>query len=294
MIIANPIYDVVFKRLMENERIAKFLIGTLLNQRVKTIQVRPQEFTYENELAGLRIFRLDFIALVETQQGEERKILIEIQKAHEELDVMRFRNYLAEQYKKKDKLNSEEEEILPITTIYILGFKLPEIESACFHVERQYRDLVENRILGKKSHFIECLTHDSYVVQVKKIGQRYQSPLDKLLSIFEQRNFIGESEILKEYNYTADIDEVKLMADLLYQTGADAATRKQIAAEQEAWRSVNALMENKDKAYKRAIAEIERKDKALDEKDKALDEKNKALNEKDRLIEELKKKLGEK
>jgi hypothetical protein len=32
MIIANPIYDVVFKRLMENEWMAKFFIGTLLDQ----------------------------------------------------------------------------------------------------------------------------------------------------------------------------------------------------------------------------------------------------------------------
>lgn len=30
MVIANPIYDVVFKRMMENERVAKFFIGTLL------------------------------------------------------------------------------------------------------------------------------------------------------------------------------------------------------------------------------------------------------------------------
>jgi len=163
MIIANPIYDVVFKRLMENERVAKFLIGTLLNQKVKTIQVRPQEFTYENELAGLRIFRLDFIAIIETDTGEERKILIEIQKAYEELDLMRFRNYLAEQYKKKDNLNGEEL-ILPITTIYILGFKLPEIHSACFHVERQYKDLIEKKVLEKRSRFIESLTHDSYIV----------------------------------------------------------------------------------------------------------------------------------
>jgi len=283
MIIANPIYDVVFKRLMENERIAKFLIGTLLNRKIKTIQVRPQEFTYENELAGLRIFRLDFIAIIETKTGEERKILIEIQKAYEELDLMRFRNYLAEQYKKKDNLNGEEL-ILPITTIYILGFKLPEIESACFHVERQYKDLIDNKILDKRNRFIESLTHDSYVVQVKKIGKRYQSKLDKLLSVFEQRNFIGDSEILKDYNYDVDLAEVKLMAELLYQTGADSETRKQIAAEQEAWRSVNALMENKDKAYK----------KALEEKDKAIEKKDKAIEEKDKLIEELKRKLDEK
>ncbi|MDR2765797.1 MAG: hypothetical protein LBB90_12310, partial [Tannerella sp.] len=48
-IIANPIYDVVFKRLMENERIAKFFLGTILDEPVISLEVRPQEFTYRKE-----------------------------------------------------------------------------------------------------------------------------------------------------------------------------------------------------------------------------------------------------
>lgn len=283
MLIANPIYDVVFKKLMENERVSKFLIGTLINQKVKSIQVKPQEFTYVKELVGLRIFRLDFIAIIETEEGKEKKILIEIQKAHEEVDLMRFRNYLAEQYKKEDTIN-DQKVVLPITTIYILGFKLPEIETACIHVERQYKDMINGKLIEERNAFIEKLTHDSYIVQVRRITKRYQSKLDKLLSVFEQRNFIGDSQILKEYNYELDIEEIKLMADILHHTGVDEDTRKEIEAEQEAWRSLQALMENKDKAYKKAIDLIEEKNKALDEKDKALDEK-------DKLIEELKRKL---
>jgi hypothetical protein len=38
MIIANPIYDVVFKRLMENDKVAKFFIGTLLEQTIETVE----------------------------------------------------------------------------------------------------------------------------------------------------------------------------------------------------------------------------------------------------------------
>ncbi len=94
MVIANPIYDVVFKRLLEDERIAKFFIGTLLNQTIEN--VKPQEFTYTDQLAGLSVFRLDFIATIKTQEGEFKKVLIEIQKAKNEIDLMRFRNYLAE------------------------------------------------------------------------------------------------------------------------------------------------------------------------------------------------------
>ena len=50
MIIANPIYDVVFKRLMENERVAKFFVGTLLEENIEHIEVKKQEFTYIKEL----------------------------------------------------------------------------------------------------------------------------------------------------------------------------------------------------------------------------------------------------
>ncbi len=62
------------------------------------MEVKPQEFTYKDELAG---FRKDFIATIKTENGGYKKILIEIQKARNLIDLMRFRNYLAEQYKKK-------------------------------------------------------------------------------------------------------------------------------------------------------------------------------------------------
>ena len=81
MLIANPIYDVVFKRMMENNRVAKFFIGTLLEQTIETVEVKPQEFTYSDEMAALAVFRLDFIATIKTESGEYRKVLIEIQKA---------------------------------------------------------------------------------------------------------------------------------------------------------------------------------------------------------------------
>jgi predicted transcriptional regulator len=45
-IIANPIYDTVFKRLMENQRIAKFFLGTIFEQPIEGITVTPKKFTY--------------------------------------------------------------------------------------------------------------------------------------------------------------------------------------------------------------------------------------------------------
>ena len=301
MVIANPIYDVVFKRMMENERVAKFFIGTLLDQNIETIEVKPQEYTYEGEFDfskpedvvryeerirerySIWVYRLDFIATIKTESGEYKKVLIEIQKAKNRVDLMRFRNYLAEQYKKEDTIN-QQKVILPITTIYLLGFKLPEIETPCLKVERNYNDLINKKILTKKSDFVEKLTHDSFIVQVERVTGRYQTRLDKLLSVFEQTNFVDDKKIIKEFKHSADLEEVKIITDILHHTGTDPAEKKQIEDEQEAWRTINAMLDNENQEFKKEREEFEKK----------ISEKEQTISEKDKLIEELLQKLKEK
>ncbi len=291
MIIANPIYDVVFKRLMENDKVAKFFIGTLLEQTIESVEVKPQEYTYKGELEtpegiqaaeerirerfSIWVYRLDFIATIRTETGELKKVLIEIQKAKNPIDLMRFRNYLAEQYKKEDKINNENV-VLPITTIYILGFKLPEIESPCIRVKRDYIDLINKTTITQKSEFVEKLTHDCFVVQVERITDRYQTRLDKLLSVFEQRNFTDDKEITKNFTHNPDIDELKTMTDILHYVGTDPQERKQIEIEQEAWRTVNAMFEEKEQKYQKELAE---KEQELTELRKQMAELKKQLGE---------------
>jgi hypothetical protein len=280
MVIANPIYDVVFKRLMENDKVAKFFVGTLLDTVVERIEVKPQEFTYTDELAGLAVFRLDFIATIRTAAGELKKVLIEIQKARNQIDLMRFRNYLGEQYKREDTVEGRKA-ALPITTIYILGFTLPDIETPCIKVERHYRDLINNILIERKSDFVEKLSHDCYVVQVDRITDRYQTRLDKLLSIFEQRHFTDDTKIVKEYRHQPDNEEVKLATELLHFAGTNPAERKKIEVEQEAWRTINAMFEDREQELL----------KTIDNQAKAMAEQARAMAEQAKMIEELKKRL---
>jgi len=303
MIIANPIYDVVFKRLMENEKVAKFFIGTLLEENVVEVQLKPQEFTYIKNLdisdpkikelirediiehLSIHVFRLDFVATIQTETGEYKKVLIEIQKAKNQIDLMRFRNYLGEQYKKQDKIDGEEV-VLPITAIYILGFNLPKIDSPCIKVERSYKDLISKTSIDATSDFIEKLSHDSFVVQVERITDRYQTRLDKLLSIFEQNNFVDDKEIVKEFSHHLDIDELKIITDILHHSGTSSEERKKIEVEIEALRTFDAItggLRNKVRKY----------EQELQQKDQALSEKDQALSEKDRIIAELMKKINE-
>jgi hypothetical protein len=188
---------------------------------------------------------------------------------------MRFRNYLAEQYKKEDKINNESV-ALPITTIYILGFKLSEIESPCIRVARNYIDLINKITLSQKSEFVEKLTHDCFVVQVERITDRYQTRLDKLLSVFEQRNFTDDKEITKDYAHNPDLEEVRTITEILHYVGTNPKERKQIEIEQEAWRTVNAMFEEKERKYQKELAEKEQE-----------------LTELRKQMEELKKQLGE-
>jgi len=310
MIIANPIYDVVFKKLMENDKIVKFFIGTLLNENIVEVQVKPQEYTYKGEFAEndpnaidiiedrirkrqlIWVYRLDFIATIKTEDGEYKKVLIEIQKARNLIDLMRFRRYLAEQYWKEDIINNVKT-ALPITTIYILGFNLPEIDSACVKVDRNYIDLINNITLTKKSDFIEKLTHDSYVVQVERITNRYQTKLDKLLSIFEQNNFEDENKTVKKYTHRTDIEEVKIITDMLHYVGTEPEERKRIENEQEAWRTITAYMDEKEIKIRQFQKEIQEKKFLLEVSQKEIEESRKEIEEKNRVIEEKNKEIEE-
>jgi hypothetical protein len=311
MVIANPIYDVVFKRMMENEKVAKFFISTLLDITIEAIEVKPQEFTYIKNLdqndpevekyieakikerLSINVMRLDFVATIKTETGELKKVLIEIQKAKNQIDLMRFRNYLAEQYKKADAVNNEKV-ILPITTIYILGFTLPDIETPCIKVERNYKDLINNIVIEKKSEFVEKLTHDCYIVQVERITDRYLTKLDKLLSIFEQQHFTDDTKIVKEFKHQLDNEEVKITTEILHFAGTNPTERKKIEIEQEAWRSVNAMFEDKEKELIKALSALTEKEKVITEKEKAITEKEKAITEKEKAITEKDKELTEK
>jgi hypothetical protein len=289
---------------MENERIAKFFLSTLLEQQVVSVDIRPQEFTYKkaekpqpapNDI-GYSIFRIDFMATIKTAQGEQKKILIEVQKSHDEEDLIRFRNYLGEQYKKLDQVNGVSI-VLPITTIYILGCDLAGVDSPCIKVERTYVDMVSKKPIAARAPFIEKLTHNSYVIQTGRItDERYSTKLDKLLSLFEQDHFTSDkSKISKYYSHLSDDKDIRFITSLLHEIIADPKEREEIEKEEEAIRIIDDLYGKKNREQKQIIEKqakvLKEQAKALEEQAKALEEQAKALEEKDMRIAELQRML---
>ena len=94
MHIANPMYDTVFKYLLEDNALAKLLIGTILQEEILSLDFCPQERTQQIERPGervLTVYRMDFAARVRNADGIERQVLIELQKAKFATDILRFR-----------------------------------------------------------------------------------------------------------------------------------------------------------------------------------------------------------
>ena len=117
-------------------------------------------------------------------------------------------------------------------------------------MERNYKDLTNKIVLALRSDSVEKLTQDSFIVQVERITNRYQTRLGKLLSVFEQTNFVDDKKIMKEFKHDTYLEEVKILTDILHHSGTNTEEKKKIETEQEAWRIVNAMFNDKEKSIR--------------------------------------------
>ena len=307
MIIANPIYDVVFKYLLEDLEIARGLFSTIIGEEVIDIAVQSQEVTVQKVQATevIRILRLDFKATIRTATGEIKMVLVELQKARKLFDIMRFRTYLGENYKKGDDVTNEKGETetnpLPIITIYFLGFKLEKITIAAVKIDRIYRDADTGEPLSKdiKEPFIENLTHDSYVIQIPFLADEVKTQMQKVLRVFNQKFKKKEDKHRLDFSETTDQPLVQKMIDRLNRAIASEEIIAEMNAEDEvekAFGKVEHQLElsreearkNKEEARKNK-EEAEEKGRRLEEKEKELEKERKANEALRQELEELRK-----
>jgi len=289
MIIANPIYDVVFKYLLEDVEIARELLSTILGEEVQSVEVKPQETSTETS-GDIRILRFDFKAVIKKPNGEISKVLIELQKAKKAFDVMRFRRYLGDNYRKEDDVLNDKGDLekrpLPIITIYFLGFPLNSIQSGVVKINREYRDVVTQEILDIKEDFVELLTHDSYLIQVRKLAKAARNKLERVLHIFSP---IYQSTTDKhQLDFQGDTNDplVKKMVDRLGRAIASEEIRDLMDVEDELDRIFDREMKKKDEI----IAE---KEEMIAEKEEIIAEKEEIIAKKDQLLIEEKKRAEE-
>lgn len=213
MRIANPIYDVIFKYLMENMEIAQYIISAILDEEIVSLELQPQELVTQTE-GGIKVARMDFKAVIKTKAGELKATLIELEKNKRGLEVPRFRRYFGHNYFKETTITTDtgktEQVDLPITVIYFLGYELnKDIDAAVLKVERIYRNVVTNTIFTLKDSFLEALSHDLYVIQIPKLAMVVQTELEQLLDVFNVSKYKTNDKHILEYTGVTTNPKVK-------------------------------------------------------------------------------------
>ena len=300
--VANPLYDTVFKYMMEDERIAKTLLSALLQKTVIAVEMRRHEYPNISRDA-ISMFRVDFAATVLEDDGSKNLILIELQKTWLETETLRFRQYLAVQYNNQENMRKETKGkyALPTVAVYLLGHCVGQFTEPVIYAKHKIYDYEGNEVPQETPDpFVESLQHDSIIVQIPLLRGRVNNKLEKILSVFDQSQIYPDDQRMLELDENKYADDAE-MAHILHRLQSAAANpdiRNRMNAEDEFFQALedrdtaimqkdatimqkDATITTQKKALEEQKAELDEKDAALKEKDAALDEKDAALKEKD-------------
>jgi hypothetical protein len=288
MRIANPIYDVIFKYLMENTEIAQDIISAILGETIISLEMKPQELVTQTE-GGVKVSRMDFKAVIKTQSGELKTTLIELEKNKRGLEIPRFRRYLGSNYFKSTTVTRDtgktEEMDLPITVIYFLGYELNKgIDAAVLKVERIYRNVVTNTILTLKDTFLEALSHDLYVIQIPKLTMVAQTELEQLLDVFNVLKYRTNDKHVLEYTGVTTNPKVKRVVKYLNKAMQVDDIIEAMKVEDEIDNLIDGHKKETEEARREKEEAVLQKEEAVLQKEEAVLQKEEAVLQKEEAV----------
>ena len=297
--VANPIYDSVFKYLMEDERIARTLLSALLKTEVVKVEHRPHEYanTARNEIS---MFRIDFGATILDKDRKERLVLIELQKTWLETETLRFRQYLGSQYSRKENIVESDKAryALPMIAVYLLGHRVGEIEEPVLYVNHKSYDYDGNEVTkGIPDPFVESLTHNSIIVQIPLLRGRVNNRLETVLSVFDQSNISDKSRqiiAVEEDRFVGDV-EMEYLLHRLLSAASDPEMRQNMNVEDEFFQAIedrdtalmhrNKLIKEQEQAIKEQKQAIKEQKRAIKEQEQTIDKQEQAIKEQEQTID---------
>jgi hypothetical protein len=247
-----------------------------------------------DELRAFSLYRLDFRALIRERDGNLQTVLIELQKSKQSTDVIRFRNYLAANYHVKKNENHVQEPVAgygqfyPIVTIYLLGYQLKDLPYMAVKVDRDVVNLSNSQKIKTKSSFIEYLTHQAYIIQLTRLPEKPETPLERLFSLFNQRWRIdggfaielpevpeGFFEMVSYLQQPLLSEEFRNLLDFEYE--ADVWSREHDRKLKRFDLKMKRLSQEKDRISEEKARISEEKDRLSKEKEEALRNEEKAI-----------------
>ena len=290
--VANPIYDSVFKYLMEDERIARTVLSALLKKEVVEVQIRRNEYTngYRDNIS---MFRIDFGARIREADGSLRLILIELQKTWLETETLRFRQYLGAQYANPENMVHEEMRPpygIPMVAVYILGHRVGKIDVPVLYVNHKSYDYEGHEVTqGLPDPFVDSLVHDSIIVQIPLLHGQINNRLEKVLSVFDQTNKEKDNRQLVELDDTnyADDADMQYILHRLIMASADAQLRQDMNVEDEYFQAI----EDRDTAIMSRDKVIKEKDQQISQQNQQISQQNQQISQKDQQLNRVREKL---
>ena len=276
--VANPIYDSVFKYLMEDNRVAKTVLSALLKKEVVEVEMRKHEYT-NGTRDKISMFRIDFGAKVRQEDGSLKLVLIELQKTWLETETLRFRQYLGTQYANPDNILKDDNPNgygIPMITVYLLGHRVGDIEEPVLYVRHKSYDYDGKEVTkGMPDPFVESLVHDSIIVQIPYLHGRVNNRLVEVLSVFDQTNKDGKNrQVLKIDDSVYDGDtEMQHILHRLLAAASDSKLRQDMNVEDEYFSAI----ETRDTAIMKRDQRIAEQDAQLEEQSAQLEEQRAAL-----------------
>ncbi len=292
--VANPIYDSVFKFLMEDERIAKTVLSALLKKDVVSVEMRRHEHpnvTRDN----ISMFRIDFAAKVKENNGHTHLILIELQKTWLDTETLRFRRYLALQYNAEENIQKKGDNqgfAIPMVAVYLLGHRIGDIDKAVVYVGHKAVDYDGQEVEhGDTDPFINSLIHDSIIVQIPLLHGKINNKLDKVLSVFDQTKRDKKNQQivrLEAVNYENDSDMMYLLHRLSLAT-MSAEVRQEMNDEDEYYSVIEARdtqVMKLNEVVSKQYAQINEQTAQINEQTAQINEQTAQINEQTAQINE--------
>jgi hypothetical protein len=293
MYIANPIYDTAFKYMMEDNKIAKKFISTIIREDVVELNLAAQEVEIETD-KGLMICHLDFVAKIATDDGF-KTVIIELQKSKLASDIIRFRRYVGQHYQSTDNIYEDKGSMRgrQIYCIFLLNHSIGYPNVPMLEVDSNVIDTATGKQLSSaRNEFVESLHHRSWIVQIPQLKEHRRNDIENLLSIFDQSNVSSNKRTL-DVNEEDFPEEYRDIIRRLLRAYATPEVRRRMEAEddylellRDEERKAAAATAEKDKVIAEKAKIIEERDKALEGKDKVIEEKDKTIEENAKALEE--------
>jgi hypothetical protein len=157
MFAANPMYDVVFRFMMEDNEVAKKFISTIIGEDVVELDFKPD---------NLPVCCLYFVAKIRTGKNTFKTVTIELQKA---------------------KLANDTIQPQLRYSIFLLTHDIECQDRLVIELNHQITDLTTGEVISCKegeNDFIDFLCPRSWIVQLSHLKEHRRNDIEIMLSIF--------------------------------------------------------------------------------------------------------------